>query len=148
MMKRVIISFFFLLGLSGCGSFRNAPWVAYFFQTNEMVESLCPGKDHGYSIYEYTSPFVGLADNEEHLPAHYQILLPPQTDIMKMYERGDNRCFVYSKSRGIAIIQEPYSWRSLWMKRRHCWQKSWTSRNSRLKITGITICTSTMRSGS
>lgn len=76
-----------------------------------MVESLCPGKDSSYSIYEYVSPFVGIADNEEHLPAHYQILLPPQTGIKKLYERGDNRCFVYSRSRGIAIIQEIYSWR-------------------------------------
>ena len=110
-MKKVILFFGILLGLSGCSSFRNTPWVAYFYQTNKMVESLCPGKGHSYSIYEYSSPFVGVTDNEKHFPAHYQILLPPQTGIKKMYERSDNRCFVYSKSRGIAIIQEIYSWR-------------------------------------
>lgn len=111
-MERIIMSIIFLFGISGCCSYRNTPLVSYHYQTHNMVESLVPGK--GYSIYEYTSPFVGVADREEHLPAHYQILLPQQKDIRKIYGIGDDRCFIYSKARGIAIFQELAKWAKMY----------------------------------
>ena len=109
MIKKAIISVIVLIGLAGCSSYRNTPWVVYYYETNKMVESLVPAK--GYSIYEFTSPFVGVADKEKHHPAHYQLLIPQQNDLKRLYRKSDNRCFVYSKARGIAIIQELYSWR-------------------------------------
>lgn len=103
-MKRILIAFLVFIGSTGCCTYWNTPWVVYYYQTNRMVESLIPGE--GYSIYEYTSPFVGVADNEEHLPAHYQILLPHQKNVKRLYSKNHDRCFVYSKYRGITIIQE------------------------------------------
>lgn len=108
MMNKTLLSFMVLIGLVGCSSYRNTPWVVYYFQANKMVECLVPGKD--YSIYEFISPYVGVADKEEHLPAHYQILLPHQNDLKRIYRKNDNRCFVYSKARGIAIVQKTNKW--------------------------------------
>lgn len=108
-MRISALSFIVLFGLTGCCSFKNIPRVVYYQYPIEVVEGLYPEKD--YSIFDYSSPFVGFADNEKHIPAHYQLLLPPKKDMRKIYEREHNRCFVYSKKRGIAIIQELYSWR-------------------------------------
>lgn len=107
MMKKIFILFIVFVGVSGCFQYKNTPRVVYYYQTNKMIECMTPVM--GYSIYEYYSPFVGVADMEEHIPAHYQILLPHQKDVKRTYGINHNRCFVYSKGRGVAIIQEFYN---------------------------------------
>lgn len=104
MMKKFLIVFTILAGLVGCHSYKNLPYVSYW--NNEMYEIMEPMKD--YCIYDYISPLKGRMDMFVHLPAHYHILLPPKRDIKKFLGFDNSRCFIYTKSRGIAIIQEVY----------------------------------------
>lgn len=101
MMKKFLIVFTILAGLVGCHSYKNVPYVSYW--NNEMYEIIGPMKD--YCIYDYISPLKGKMDKFEHLPAHYHILLPPKRDMRKILGWSDSRCFMYTKSRGIAILQ-------------------------------------------
>lgn len=95
-----------LLGLVGCRSYKDMPYVSYW--NNEMYEIMGAMKD--YSVYDYVSPLKGRMDKFEHLPAHYHILLPPKRDMKKFCGYDENRCFLYSSSRGIAIFQDVFSW--------------------------------------
>lgn len=95
-----------IIGLSGCCSYKNVPYVVY--RDNEIEESINSMDD--YCIYKYTSTVKGIMDNEDRIPAHYQILIPPKSDIKKIYCSDINRCFVFTKSRGIAIFQDIQNW--------------------------------------
>ena len=95
-----------LLGLVGCHSYKNVPYV--YYRNNEIDEVIGPTKD--YSIYDYVSHVKMSRDNEVYFPAHYHILLPPKIDFRKSSGINENRCFLYSSSKGIAIFQDEYSW--------------------------------------
>ena len=104
-MKKYIIIFVLSLGFLGCRSYKDIPYVVY--RNNELDESIGPMKD--YCIYDYTSHVRMRRDYEVYVPAHYHILLPPKRDLKKFLGYNENRCFLYSKSKGIAIVQDEYS---------------------------------------
>ncbi|GEM_PF-1753315 len=102
-MKRLLFIALVCIGLSGCCSYKNAHIVWYW--KNEIMESL--GNLGEYSVYDFQVPFKGIMDNYEHLPAWYKILLPPRKELKKIsISLTYNRCFLYSKHRGIAIVQD------------------------------------------
>lgn len=105
-MNKNIIIFVILLGFLGCRSYKDIPYSVY--RNNELDESIGPMKD--YCIYDYISHVRMRRDNEVYVPAHYHMLLPPKRDLKKFLGYNENRCFVYSKLRGIAIFQDEYSW--------------------------------------
>ena len=95
-----------LLGFVGCRSYKDEPYVVYL--NNEIEESIIPKGD--YCIYDNSSNMIGTADYEMHVPAHYQMCIPPKKDIKKFYRSDEDRCILYSKSRGIAIFQDITDW--------------------------------------
>lgn len=82
------------------------PYVIY--RDNEIDEIV--GSMQDYCIFDYISQVKMRRDTEVYFPAHYHILLPPKRDLKKFLGYNDNRCFLYTKSRGIAIFQDEYSW--------------------------------------
>ena len=105
-MKRIIIVLF-LFGLVGCCPYKNVPIIRYW--ENEAFESLGVADD--YSIYDFASPFKGIMDHYEEVSAHYQILLPPREDIKNiLFGPEQDRCFFFTRNRGIAIIQDLQDW--------------------------------------
>ena len=103
MIRRFFLLILLVFGLTGCSSSRNAPIVWYW--DNEIIESLGSLKD--YCVYDFAVPFKAVMDDEEAVLAHYKILLPPKKEMKKiLYSANDKRCFLYSKNRGIAIIQD------------------------------------------
>lgn len=106
-MKRILVLIFVSFVLGGCCSYKNAPIVWYW--NNELYESLGGYKE--YAIYDFYSPFIGTMDKEESIPAHYQILLPPKKEIVRiLYGPYENRCFFYTRKRGIGIFQDLRNW--------------------------------------
>ena len=95
-----------MLGLVGCSSYKNEPYVVYL--DNEIEESLKPMKD--YCIYDYSSNMKGTMDYEVCIPAHYQIWIPPKKDLKFIHGLDENKLFLYTKSRGIAIFQDIQGW--------------------------------------
>lgn len=105
-MRRLLTISAIILGLVGCRSYKNIPYVVYRY--NEMQESIKPMND--YCIYHYISTVKGIMDNEECIPAHYQICIPPKRHIKYILSSDVNRCFIFTKSRGIAIFQDIQDW--------------------------------------
>ena len=105
-MKKYLIIFSILVCFGGCCSYKNVPYVVY--RNNEIDELIGPMKD--YCIYDFISQVKMRRDTEVCLPAHYHILLPPKRNIKKFLGFDDNRCFLYTMSRGIAVFQDHYSW--------------------------------------
>jgi len=105
-MKKNLMTFVLLLGITGCCSYKDIPYVVY--RNNEIDESIGPMKD--YCIYDYISQVKMRRDNEEYNPAHYHILFPPKRYIKKLLGCNENRCFLYTNSRGIALFQDEYPW--------------------------------------
>ena len=65
-----IISLFVLL--SGCSSYTNT--LGLVFDNNRAsLENY-----NNYSIYYFKSTINGICDQEEQVPAHYQIYIPPK----------------------------------------------------------------------
>ena len=95
-----------LLGMTGCCSYSDIPYTV--IRNNEIDESIVPMKN--YSIYNYESQVRMTRDKEEYLPAHYYILIPPKRSMKKFLSQNENRCFLYTKLRGIAIFQDEYPW--------------------------------------
>lgn len=104
--KRSLTILAILLGLVGCSSYKNEPYVVYL--NDEVEESLKPMKD--YCIYDFSSNMKGTMDYEVCIPAHYQIWIPPKKDIKYIHRIDNDRCFLYTKSRGIAIFQDIPGW--------------------------------------
>ena len=93
------------IGLSGCCSYKSYKSGVYaYYWKNEIYESL--GDLGEYSVFDFESPFKGVTEETESLPAHYKILLPPIKELKRTENIGKNRCFLYTKYRGIAIIQD------------------------------------------
>lgn len=107
-MKKYIIFLFIFLGLSGCSPYKYSPYVTYW--PNNAIES-CLGIDNDHSIYDFISPAIGRADNEYRIPALYQIHIPHKKNMKRVYSNTRDICFIYSKSRGIAIIQNLDDWK-------------------------------------
>lgn len=106
-MKRILVLIFVSFVLGGCCSYKNAPIVWYW--NNEMYESL--GVLDNYCIYDYAVPFKGVMETYESIPAHYQIFLPPRKEIIRiLWGPIEDRCFFFTKKRGIAIIQDLHDW--------------------------------------
>lgn len=105
-MKKYLIIFSILVCFGGCCSYKNVPYVVY--RNNEIDELIGPMKE--FCIYDYISRVKMRSDTEVCLPAHYHILLPPKRNIKKFLGFDDNRCFLYTMSRGIAVFQDHYSW--------------------------------------
>ena len=104
-MRRFILTFIFaitIIGLVGCSSYKNAPRVTYCY--NRISD--CLGTDGEFWIYDFMFPLIGTRDNMEDIPAHYQIFIPDKRELKKLYGVGYDRCFLYSKGRGIAIFQD------------------------------------------
>ena len=95
-----------ILGLVGCSSYKNEPYVVYL--DNEIEESIKPMKD--YCIYDFCSNMKGTMDYEVCIPAHYQIWFPPKKDLKQIQGLGEDKLFVFTKSRGIAIFQDLQGW--------------------------------------
>ena len=95
-----------LVCFGGCCSYKDMPYVIY--RDNEIDEIV--GSMQDYCIFDYISQVKMRRDTEVYFPAHYHILLPPKRDLKKFLGYNDNRCFLYTKSRGIAIFQDEYSW--------------------------------------
>ena len=89
-----------ILGLIGCSSYKNEPYVVYL--DNEIEESIKPMKE--YCIYDFCSKMKGTMDYEVCIPAHYQIWFPPKKDLKQIQGLGEDKLFVFTKSRGIAIF--------------------------------------------
>lgn len=97
----------FLFFLFGCSTMsKNVPYVIYL--NNNLEEVI--GPKSGFCIYDYMSNIVAVADKEEEHPANYQIFLPPKKMMKGMYVKGFDRCFLFSKGRGIAIFQDIPEW--------------------------------------
>jgi restriction system protein len=93
--------------MTGCYLYREAPIVWYW--ENEMYESL--GVLDNYCVYDYSVPFKGIMESYESVPAHYQILLPPKKEIRNiLWGPSEDICFLFTKNRGIAIIQDLHDW--------------------------------------
>ena len=105
-MKKNIFLFSMLVCFGGCCSYKDMPYVIY--RDNEIDEIV--GSMQDYCIFDYISQVKMRRDTEVYFPAHYHILLPPKRDLKKFLGYNDNRCFLYTKSRGIAIFQDEYSW--------------------------------------
>lgn len=106
-MKRILVFLFVPLVMTGCYLYREAPIVWYW--ENEMYESL--GVLDNYCVYDYSVPFKGIMESYESVPAHYQILLPPRKEIRNiLWGPSEDRCFLFTKNRGIAIIQDLHDW--------------------------------------
>ena len=106
-MKKVLLFFFVLIGLAVSCSYRNVPIIWYW--ENEIIESL--GIVEDYCVYDYSSSFKSVMDMEECIPAHYQILLPSHKVLKRiLYGSLERRCFLYTRGRGIAIIQDLHDW--------------------------------------
>ena len=105
-MKKYLIILSVLVCFVGCCSYKNVPYVVY--RDNEIDEFIGPMKD--YCIYDFISQVKMRRDTEVYFPAHYHILFPPKRGIKNILGYNDNRCFIYTKSRGIAIFQDHYSW--------------------------------------
>lgn len=89
--------------LTGCCVLNNdVAEVRYL--NNELVDSLGPMND--YCIFDFMSPMMYTRDHEECHFAHYQVLLPSKKMMKKRFGSTENRCFLYSKGRGIAIFQD------------------------------------------
>lgn len=99
MIKR-ILALLALLWLTGC-SYKYVPSIIYY--ENVVVESL--GVSGDYCIYDSSSPFRGRAEYYEFLPTHYQIILPTKRKMVGRLFSSDDRCFLYTRNRGIAIFQ-------------------------------------------
>ncbi|MBQ7751156.1 MAG: hypothetical protein IJR77_08075 [Bacteroidales bacterium] len=101
-MKRVLV-----LLLTSCllGSCSNKYLDVIRYQDYERVESL--GVYKQYCVLEYYWPYRNESDKEGDVPAHYKILLPTGTDLKKkIFGPNENRCFLYTGKRGIAIFQD------------------------------------------
>ena len=101
-MKKVLILVLTITCLCGCGTYRSAPRVTYWY--NSIYD--CLGTNGVQWIYDYMSPLIGVMDNQESVPVHYRIFLPDKRNMKKIFSMGDDRCFLYSKGRGIAIFQD------------------------------------------
>lgn len=106
MKRKGLIIFAILVGLVGCSSYKNIPYLVY--RNNEIDEAIAPMDK--YCIFDYISHVRMRRDNEEYLPAHLHLLLPPKRDMKKFFGINENRCFLYTKLRGVAIFQDEYSW--------------------------------------
>ena len=105
-MRRYIYISAIILCFVGCSSYKSMPSVVY---RNDIQESIKPMND--YCIYHYFSNIKGIMDEEERIPANYQICFPPKR-LIKYYLNLDiNRCFFFTKSRGIAIFQDIQDWK-------------------------------------
>lgn len=94
-----------VLIIVGCSSTKNASMVKY--ADEEISEVLSPMGN--YSIYDYFSPKVESDVEDTTSILRYHILLPPKKDIRRILSTGEDRCFLFSKGRGIAIIQDSAS---------------------------------------
>lgn len=104
-MKRIFIIIFVSICFSGCCSYRTCRNGTYaWYWKNEIYESF--GDLGNYSVYDFESPFKGVTEDTESLAAHYKILLPPIKELERTENIGNNRLFLYTKHRGIAIIQD------------------------------------------
>jgi len=84
---------------------KNASMVKY--ADEEISEVLSPRGS--YSIYDYFSPKVESDVEDTTSILRYHILLPPKKDLKRILSTGKDRCFLFSKGRGIAIIQDSTS---------------------------------------
>lgn len=104
-MKRIIIYAVLLTVVCGCSLLNKECEVYYWY--NDINEVLGP-KDK-YCIYDFMTPLDGRCDHEVHVAAHYQVMLPPKKIMKKHYKSyasWTDRCFIYSRNRGIAIFQD------------------------------------------
>lgn len=107
-MKRIFIIFILLFELAGCCSYIDSleHWHYKNWESLEFMKNYC--------IYNYESPRFGVCDEEKHIPAHYQIYIPNK--LKKMKGVDFDRCFLYSKNRGIAIFQDLSPWQRKYAK--------------------------------
>ena len=95
-----------LLGLVGCRSYKDIPYVVY--HGNKIDEYIKPM--NYFYICNYNSTIKAIMDDEECIPAHFQIWMPPRKDIRNIYGSDFNRCFIFTKKRGIAFFQDIHYW--------------------------------------
>lgn len=88
-MKRILIIAILVFELAGCCSYIDT--LGHWHSKRESLDFT-----NNYCIYNYESNIFGVCDNEEHIPAHYQIYIPNK--LKNMGGVGDDRFF---------YIQEP-----------------------------------------
>ncbi len=106
-MKRILIIAILVFELAGCCSYIDT--LGHWHSKRESLDFT-----NNYCIYNYESNIFGVCDNEEHIPAHYQIYIPNK--LKNMGGVGDDRFFLYSRTRGIAIFQDLPSWKRKYAK--------------------------------
>ena len=85
-MRRYIYISAIILCFVGCSSYKSMPSVVY---RNVIQESIKPMND--YCIYHFFSNIKGIMDEEERIPANYQICFPPKR-LIKYFINLDHYC--------------------------------------------------------